>query len=235
MKLPASFLFSILLFAGHLCKAQPNQSGSDVIRMIHKRFYNKPCRTYTFSQKNTHYRNDSVTGHSEWHEAVQFPDKFRINFGEAKDGNYVIYRNDSAFRYKDHVLERAKSDSSTVLLLIGGMYYRSIDDVMRRLERKGYRLIVLSEQKWEGRDALVVGANPGDMVANQIWIDKKTLRVLRIVEKMNAKDMMDMRFEAHQPWCNGYMETKVSFRRNGKLEQVEEYYNIRTADRFPDR
>jgi len=46
--------------------------------------------------------------------------------------------------------------------------------------------------------------------------------------------MMDMRFEAHQYWCKGYMETKVSFRRNGKLEQVEEYFDIRVADKFPE-
>ncbi len=47
------------------------------------------------------------------------------------------------------------------------------------------------------------------------------------------EEMMDMRFETHQKHCKGFVETKVSFRRNGRLEQVEEYYDIKEATGFP--
>ena len=66
-----------------------------------------------------------------------------------------------------------------------------------------------------------------DSLSNRIWVDKKELRVVRIVERMNSGEMMDLRFEAFRPWCKGYVETLVSFRRNGKLEQEEEYYNLK--------
>jgi hypothetical protein len=87
---------------------------------------------------------------------------------------------------------------------------------------------------WNGTEVYVVGAKKDDVQSNQLWIDKKTLRVLRIIEKMNEQETMDMRFEAHQDWCKGYLETRVSFRRNGVLEQVEEYYDLKPTAAFPD-
>jgi hypothetical protein len=44
-------------------------------------FFQAPCKIYSFSQKNTHYRNDSIIKTSVWQEAIEFPDKFRIWFG----------------------------------------------------------------------------------------------------------------------------------------------------------
>jgi len=211
-----------------------SQNGTDIIRSAHKKYYQGPCKIYTFSQKNTHYKNDTVSGHSEWYEAIEFPDKFRIDFGDRKIGNYVIFKNDSVFNYKKDELVKTRADSSTLLLLLGGMFYRDLEDVLRRIRVANYNTKILSVQKWNGKDTYVIGAKENDLKPNQVWIDKKTLQVMRIVEKINDEDMMDMRFEAHQYWCKGYMETKVSFRRNGKLEQVEEYFDIRVADKFPE-
>src|ERR1044072_120540 len=71
------------------------KAGSDVIKAAHKRYYKAPCKRYTFSQRNTHYKADTVSGHSEWHEAIDFPDKFRIDFGDRANGNFVIFKHDS--------------------------------------------------------------------------------------------------------------------------------------------
>src|ERR1700740_2989235 len=71
------------------------ETGDDLLEAMHQAFKTGPCKAYTFSQKNTHYKNDSITGNSEWHEAVEFPDKFRIDFGDTKSGNFVIFKNDS--------------------------------------------------------------------------------------------------------------------------------------------
>lgn len=199
---------------------------------MHKKYYQGPCRSYTFSQKNTHYRNDSVVGNSTWHEAVQFPDKFMIRFDDKPDGNYVVFKNDSLFSYKKGKLAKMRPDSNTLLLLLGGMYYRNIEDVLSRIRKAGYDAGSFSTQKWNGEDVYVIGARENDQDANQFWVSKKTLRVLRIIEKPEPGETMDMRFESHQDWCKGYVETKVSFRRNGKLEQVEEYYDIREGP-FP--
>ena len=226
-------LFLLLIVGFLFCKIASGQTGSDIIKMAYKKYSKGPCKSYTFAQKNTHYKDDTISGHSEWNEAIEFPDKFRIDFGTKAEGNFVIFRNDSVFNYKKGELAKTRADSSTLLLLLGGMFYRKIDDVYRRLEVAKYNLKIVSLQKWNNEDTYVVGAKEKDMSSNQVWIDKKTLHVMRIVEKIGDEDMMDMRFEAHQDWCKGYVETKVSFRRNGKLEQIEEYYDIKESDKFP--
>jgi|JI8StandDraft_1071087.scaffolds.fasta_scaffold16709_3 hypothetical protein len=223
-------LFTLLCFqsTGHA-----QQSGMDVLKRMHEQFAKGPCQCYTFSQKNTHYRNDSVVGTSEWHETVVFPDIFKIEFGDKKQGNYMLFRNDSAYRFKMGVFQNARRDSNSLLLILGGMYYRDFKDVTIRLKKAGFDFESLSQQTWGQYKAYVIGAKSNDLKSNQIWIDKQSLKVLRIIETMGNGDTMDMRFEAHQAWCKGFVETKVSFRRNGKLEQVEEYYNLQESKTFP--
>lgn len=229
----SQMFFFVLVSSPFLFYAQVN-SGTEVITAMHQRYYKAPCKTYSFSQKNTHYKNDTVSGHSEWHEIIDFPDKFRIDFGNKTEGNFVVFKNDSVFNYKAGKQVKSRADSNTLLLLLGGMYYRDLEDVLIRIKEQGYALDVLSIQKWNGQEVYVIGAKEDDLGKNQIWISIKTLRVLRILEGPNTQSMRDMRFEAHQDWCKGYVETKVSFRRGGKLEQVEEYYDIKEVERFPE-
>lgn len=210
------------------------ETGKDVLHTMHQKYKNGPCKSYTFSQKNAHYRNDSIIGNSEWHEAIELPDKFRINFGAPEDGNFVIFKNDSSYRYKNNQFKKKKEDLNILLLLLGGMYYREFTDVITRLEKAHYNTQILSTQKWKKQTVYVIGAMKGDTISNQIWVDKKTLRVIRIIEKIDAESVMDMGFDAFQKSCGGYTETKVTFKQNGKIEQVEEYFNIKTLDKIPD-
>ncbi len=213
----------------------PINTGKDLITYMLERYKNGPCKAYTFSQKNTHYRNDSVIGNSEWHEAIEMPDKFRINFGDTAQGNFVVFKNDSSYSYKKFELKRKKYDSNTILLLLGGMYYRELKDVLLRLKSENYNTDVLSTQKREKEEMYVIGALAGDTLSNQIWVSKKFYRVERIIERMDAESIMDMTFNSFKRHCDGYTETRVTFKRNGKIEQVEEYYNIKTVKSFPEK
>lgn len=209
------------------------ESGKDVIDFMYQKYRQAPCKAYSFSQKNTHYRNDSITGKSEWYESVEFPDKFRINFGDKSLGDFVIFKNDSSYRYRNNELKRTNYYVNNLLLLLGGMYYREVPDVIARLEKESYNTKVMSIQKWNKQTVYVIGAPAGDLNSNQIWVNKKDWRVVRIIEKMDEGNYMDMTFDAFQKSCNGYTETKVTFKRNGKIEQVEEYYDIKAVDSFP--
>lgn len=208
-------------------------SGKELLSFMHDQYKNGPCKAYTFSQKNTHYQNDSIKGYSEWHEYIEFPDKFRIDFGKTEEGNFVVFKNDSSFRYKNHQLKKTTFDSNILLLLLGGMYYRDISDVITRLEKENYKTDILSNQKWRKQSVFVIGALKNDTLSNQIWVDKKTHRVVRIIEKMDKDNTMDMTFDNYQKHCRGYVETKVTFKRNGKIEQIEEYYNIKSLENIP--
>lgn len=209
------------------------KTGSDVINYLNEKYKGAPCKAYTFSQTNTHYRNDSIIGTSRWFESIEFPDKFRIDFDSLTSGNFMIFKNDSSYRYKKIKPVKTSYNANTLLLLLGGMYYREAKEVNERLQQAGYAISVLSEQKWRKQTVYVIGALRGDTLSNQIWVSKKSWRVVRIIEKMGDGHMMDMTFDEHQKHCNGYVETKVTFRRDGKVEQVEEYSNIKPVEYFP--
>ncbi|MBI3518008.1 MAG: hypothetical protein HY062_01440 [Bacteroidetes bacterium] len=208
------------------------KTGKDVIDFLYQKYKQGPCQLYTFSQKNTHYRHDSIIGHSEWHEYIEFPDKFRIDFGKTEEGNFVIFKNDSSYRYKNNQLKKVNYDSNILLLLLGGMYYRELPDVFNRLQKERYNTQILSTQKWGKHTVYVIGALAGDTLSNQLWVSKKDWRIVRIIEKMEDNSYMDMTFDAFQKSCNGYTETKVTFKRNGKTEQIEEYYDIKSHEVF---
>ena len=145
----------------------------------------------------------------------------------------MIFKNDSSYNYRKNELKKIKYNTNTLLLLLGGMYYRELADVDTRLKNEGYSTQVLSTQKWDKQTVYVIGALEGDTTSNQIWVSKKNWRVVRIIEKMDESSTMDMTFDTFQKSCNGYTETKVTFKRNGKIEQVEAYYDIKAHDTFP--
>jgi len=206
--------------------------GEELLLKMHAHYKGAPCKGYRFSQKNSHYRNDSLVGISVWHESILFPDKFRINFGDTSLHNFVVFRNDSAFNFRNGAFIRERRDSNNLLLLLGGMYYRSADEMLARLKAAGYNTALVSKQTWEGRKVYVIGAKEGDLSSNQVWIEPQTYLIVRILETMKNKDQMDMRFETHQKLCRAFVETTVSFRRNGRLEQVESYYDLQPVEQF---
>lgn len=226
-----SISFVLVIFFAVTAQAQ-YATGNALVEAMHDKYYHAPCKCYTFSQRNQHYEGDSVVRPSVWHEAVEFPDKFRITFGEKTSGNYVLFRNDSVFRYRNDKMMKADADSNSLLLLLGGMYYRDLSDVNARLRSAGYDPSKISQEKWNGKRVFVVGASAGDSLSNQFWVNADDLVIVRIREKMKSGDRMDMRFEAYRKWCKGHVETNVSFRRNGRLEQVEEYYDLKETPSF---
>lgn len=212
---------------------QDFSSGYELIKLMHNKFKYKPCKSYSFSQNNILYKNDSVLGKSVWHEYVEFPDKFRIDFNEKAGGDFVIFRNDSSLNYKNFKLIKANQDTNTLLLLLGGMYYRDLGDIYKRLEKASYDLKIISFQKWNKKNYYVIGANLNDSTSNQIWINKSSLQITRIIEK-SYNNSIEFYFEKFKKLCNAYTETKVVFKRNGKIEQVEDYYDIKNIDKLPD-
>lgn len=221
-------LFAILLKGFQLTG---QRSGEDVIKKMHQTYHAKYCKNIQFDQRNTHFQNDSVTGTSYWYEYISYPDKFKIEFSERNGKNLVIFRNDSVYSYRKGKLVRSAADENTLLLLLGGMYHRELKDVLERMKRAGYELKQLSSKKWKSKSYWIVG----DSTSNHIYVNTKNLKIERIIEKMKDGSVMDMRFDMYKKLCGGHIETKVTFIRNGKTEQIEEYENIKSVVEFSQK
>src|SRR5205085_10609058 len=83
-----------------------HKDAGDVLKKMYKRYGGKWFRTFHFIQSTENYRNDSLIRTSTWYEAIIYPDKFRIDFGDLKNGNAVLYNKDSAYNFRNHKLAR---------------------------------------------------------------------------------------------------------------------------------
>ncbi len=73
-----------------------------------------------------------------WHEAIVFPDYFRISFGEVKDGNAVIFIKDSSFNFSKSKLIRKGLRGEDLTFLLGGMYFYPLDTVLIKMQKECY-------------------------------------------------------------------------------------------------
>jgi outer membrane lipoprotein-sorting protein len=208
------------------------ENGEELLRAMHKKYYLTYCQTVTFDQRTTRYDTlGTIRDTSYWYEWISYPDKFRIDFGKRFGGNCVIFRNDSAFNYRNHKLMRKYPDQNDLLLLLGGMYHRPFDSVVARLERLGYDLDALTMLQINGKTFYVV-SSPDK--SHQFWVDKKDLKVIRLKTKLSETDELVIEFDGFKKTCRGFTETKVTAHKNGKLEQTEEYLNLKTGIAIPD-
>jgi outer membrane lipoprotein-sorting protein len=222
-------VFLLLCFASFAAFAQ-YKTGEDLLRAMHKKYAGNYCKTVQFEQKTTRYVDDLVTDTAYWYEWISYPDKFRIDFGTKYGGNCVIFKHDSVYNYKKHQLVKTGHDENDLLLILGGMYFRKFENVIVRLKKQGYDLSKIQSLSLNGQDCFVIGAED----SHRIWVDKKDLKVIGLKTKLNEKDWLEIYFDAFQKSCKGFTETKVTAKKNGKLEQLEEYQNIKTSIVIPD-
>ncbi|HZE83926.1 MAG TPA: hypothetical protein VE035_06425 [Puia sp.] len=206
--------------------AHPYMDGKDLVKKMHARYAGKWYRSFTFDQTTQFYRNDSLKGEQTWYEALVFPDKFRIDFGEPDSGNAVIYKGDSAYNFRKGKLRSVRKDENDLTFLLGGMYFFTLDQALQKLKALGYDLDKLHEDSWKGKPVFVLGAGKGELNINQLWIDRDNLYLVRMV-KFEGGRKEEAIFDNHQLLGGGWTETKCDFYFNDKLVQVETYHNCK--------
>jgi hypothetical protein len=218
------------IFLTFLLAAALPPSGRDIIKKMHDRYAGKWYHTFTFTQTTQQYRNDTLRATQTWHEFIRFPDRFRMDFGVQDSGNAVIFRGDSAYRFRNGQLRSTTiNNNEGLIFLLGGMYFYSLDQACHILsDSLHFDLTGAREDNWQGRPVYVIGKEG----ANQLWIDQQNLCLVRMIKTDNH---MDARFEDWQPFESGFCETKCEFYINGKLIQAEIYRDIRTDVTLADR
>ena len=115
------------------------------------------------------------------------------------------------------------------------MYFYPLDQTLHILsDSLHYDLDRMHEDNWEGRPVYVIGADKGDTITNQLWVDQEKLFLVRMI-RSGIGQQMDARFDAYKPFGMGFSETKCTFYLNGKLAQVETYHDCRADVYLDDR
>lgn len=199
---------------------------------MHAKYRNDWYKTLTFTQRNEFYQADTLAGQSIWYEALEYPDKLRIDLGDINLGNAVIFRNDSIYSFKGGELKKAAPRKNTLTFLLGGMFFYSFDDVLEKLQEEGYNVEKGYPTTFKGDKVWVVGAeNEGEKV-NQIYINMDHLYINRVIFFKEGKKV-DGHFEDHQQFGDTWCETRVTFYVDDILYQAEYYEDIEVNPELP--
>ncbi|RYD55956.1 MAG: hypothetical protein EOP56_13555 [Sphingobacteriales bacterium] len=222
--------FVLLLFCSHLVAAQ---SGEEIISKMYSKYHGKWHKTLTFVQKTEFYKNDSLKGTQTWYEAIKYPNLFRIDLGSPDSGNTSLWRDGIAYRYKKHQMISSRGDANELIFLLGGMYSYSLDSVKNMMKSFKFDLSKSYDSVWQGNKIYVVGSDSVGQEADQFWVDKKRLVVVRLLQFTEGRKS-DARFSGHVKKGNSWVESKVDFYINDKLVQKEFYQSISTDVSLPD-
>ena len=201
-------------------------NSEDVLQKMYNQYAGKWMQTFTFDQTTEMYRSDSLIKTAEWHEAIVYPDKFRIDFGDVKDGNAAIFTTDSIYSFRNGKPVHTSANDDDLTFILGGMYYYAFDSVEAMLTRMNYNLNEYSETTLNGKPAYVIGANDTAEKVNQLWIDKENLVAVKFVNYDHGEKEEGI-FSNHKPFGGGWSETKCVFYVDGKLIQTENYFNCK--------
>src|SRR5262245_40629014 len=175
---------------------EPPRNGEDLIRQMRERYDRKWYRTLTFVQKTT-LPNGTV---ETWYEALTAPGLLRIDVAPLDSMNTMIFRNDSIFDFRGGNLLRSKEMIHPLMVLGFDVYMQDPALTVRKLKALQFDLSKLHETTWQGRATYVVGAEAGDSISPQFWIDKERLYFVRSLEpsQKNPATILDTRFEKYR-------------------------------------
>lgn len=226
-------ILTILLFS--MC-TRPNSSGSqskikstsDLLNVMYSKYKGKWFDQFTFVQE-THRIDENGKEEEKkiWHEAIDYPKNFRIDYGPLADGNSNIFAKDSAWIFRKNELKEVKYQPKEFLLMKGGLYHLTVEETIQQLTAYGYDCTKFRTDKLNGRKVFVIGADKDDLKSKQFWLDAKHFYMLRRIST-HGKKIVDVIYSDHISSNGGWVEQEVRFWVDGKYVQIEYYKKIDT-------
>ncbi|WP_242929361.1 outer membrane lipoprotein-sorting protein [Pontibacter vulgaris] len=207
-------------------QATKPKDGTEVVQAMYKRWQNKWYPNFAFEQKAIFYKDDVVTKEEVWQEIYSQPGNLHIRFNGFESGNGVVFKADSVYNFKNNQLQGKQHTIHPLVLLSFDIYFYSPETTVAKLKELNFDLSKVTEAKWQGRDAYVIGTtDPENTSASQFWVDKERLYVVRVLTN-NKGVPRDVEINNYKQMQNYWVATEILFKTEGKLTLKEEYFNI---------
>lgn len=183
-------------------------------------------KTISFSQ-HTHFIKDGKENRLEtWHEAAMFPGKLLVKFNSKDSKTGVLIENNKSHYFKENESVNTQNTIHHLLLTAFDVYFLKPFETTHLLDSLGYNLKLVREDVFNNKKVLVIGAAKGDEFSNQIWIDAERFYLHRLIYK-NKNDLNDVTFEDYEKIENNWVAKTITFKLNGQLNLIENYYDIK--------
>jgi hypothetical protein len=212
-------------------------TGTALLRQMHDAYHERWYRTLTFVQTTSF-----PDGHQEtWYEAAQLPGKLRIDVAPIDSGKMSLFRNDSIYTFDHDTLVRSGTLVHPLLVLGFDVYAGDPDTNAARLRALGLDLGVVHQDTWQGRPAWVVGAERGDSLTPQFWVDAERLVFVRLIERRPPPPSnpeaparrLETQFNKYRQLGGGWIAPEVVFLVDGKERLKEEYHDMKADVTLP--
>lgn len=224
-------LLGALLLCLTSAQAAKIQTPEDLIQAMQKKYAKSWYKTLTFKQKTVEIHEDGTKKESIWYEALSAPGKLRIDFDPIKDGNGILFVNDTIYSFKDGAVANSRPFTHPLLVLGFDLYFLSQKDALEKLKQLKFDLSTMHKDTWQGRPVYVVGAKAGDLKSRQFWIDKKDLYFVRMIGPAgkDGANTQETQFNKYfKVKGGGWVSPEVVFMVNGKTVTTEEYTEVQT-------
>lgn len=225
-----SFCLSLFFFLS--CATSKNQQRgiadtASLIAKMHDRSATNWVETFTFVQSTYRYQPDNTIDTILWYETVSYPDKFRIDFGDPSLGDGIIYRQDSAYQFKNFKLVGARPEVNDLLLLTGAEQAYPVDTTLARMERSGISTTLFRKDTFMKKPCYVIGEwKADDINSKEVWIEQNRLVMLRQLESAKNGAPLEIQFDEYTKVQDSWIEQWVTISYDGHIVQTERYNDI---------
>jgi hypothetical protein len=229
MMRPVLFVLCLILLVVPAAQSATLKTPEELVQAMQKKYGKSWYKTATFVQKTVNYEADGSKKISTWYEAMSVPGSLRIDFAPTRDGNGILFTNNTIYSFKDGKVANTRPFVHPLLVLGFDIYRLPLADVISALRGLKFDLSILREDTWQGRPAYVVGAKAGDHHSPQFWIDKKNLYFVRLLRPSgkDGAETQETQFNKYERLGGGWMSPEVIFMVNGKIVTTEEYSEMR--------
>jgi hypothetical protein len=211
-------------------------SSSGLVRAMHDRYDGKYLKSMAFLQNNTAYTTTGQEQKSQWYEHMEIPGKLRIAFLPATTRSGMVQVDDKVASFDNGIRVDFRPSVNPLLLLTADVHAVPVATVMRSLDSLGVDTEIIRTDKWEGEPVYVVGAKAGDTTANQMWVDKDNLRLVRFIQRGKSGErttVSDIRVRGYKDIGGFEVPTEFLVLRNGRPVWREQYADMRINEDFP--
>ena len=211
-------------------------SSSGLLKAMHDRYGGKYLKTMSFLQNNTAYTTTGQEQKSQWYEHIEIPGKLRIAFLPASQKSGMVQVDDRVASFDNGIRVDFRPSVNPVLLLTSDIYVSPVAAIMRGLDSLGVDTDAIRIDQWEGEPVYVMGGKVGDSTANQLWVNKDNLRLVRFVQRSKTGDrtiLSDIRVRNYKEIQGFDVPTEFLVLRNGRPVWREQYADVRVNEEFP--
>jgi len=222
-----ALLFSFFIIHGQNTIVSPFKDGKDVIKQIFNAYApEKWYRHFTFSQETKFFKEGKAEKTEIWHESSSSPGKLLIKFNtkDSKDG--VLFKGNKVYVFKEGKEVMSKPTVHELTLAAFDIYFLKPEKSIYLLDSLKFDLKKVRYDKLEGKLMIVIGADKGDTLSNQLWYDEEHL-YLRKMTFNHGKELREVELTNYKTMNKYQVATKVIFKIDSKLVMEENYFDIK--------